>query len=67
MPLTVRPRIDPFLCIADTGCHECIQACPLDILVLLGGEVRVLDLDPCEPFWACFQVCPMAAITMEPK
>jgi len=67
MALSVRPNIDPGLCIADTGCRECILACPHNLLVLVGGKVRVLEREPCEPFWACFHVCPMAAITMAPE
>ena len=61
----VRPAIDISLCIADQGCRECIIACPYDLLVLTSGGVGLSQGVPCEPFWACFHACPMAAITMQ--
>jgi ferredoxin len=67
MSSTLRPRIDADLCIARSGCRECILACPSNLLVLLAERVRVREGAACEPFWACFYVCPMAAITIEPE
>ena len=65
MRARVRPQIAPSLCIADGGCRECVIACPYDLLSVSAGVVKVALTSPCEPFWACFHVCPMGAITME--
>lgn len=55
------PRIDRDLC---TGCGDCIDACPVDALGLVGGRAALVEPGACIYCDACEQVCPVDAIEL---
>ncbi|MGA2914377.1 MAG: ATP-binding protein [Methanoregula sp.] len=55
--------IDPAIC---TGCGECETHCRFDAVHAEGGAYRLNPLR-CEGCAVCVQVCPAAAVTMQPR
>jgi predicted CXXCH cytochrome family protein len=49
------PVIDPLLCI---GCHACVEACPHDVLDIVGGVAMPVALDQCMEDTSCMVECP---------
>ena len=49
------PVIDPVLCI---GCHACVEACPHDVLTIVGGIATPAALDQCMEDTSCQVECP---------
>ncbi len=52
--------IDPELC---TGCTQCVEECPVDIISGDPGEVHEIDEEDCIACGACAEICPVDAIT----
>jgi predicted CXXCH cytochrome family protein len=49
------PVINPLLCI---GCHACVEACPHDVLDIVGGVSMPVALDQCMEDTSCMVECP---------
>ena len=58
-------RIAPELCIAATGCRECVTACPDKVLQIVGGLPQVVGGGACEItedcVVSCVEDCPTGA------
>ncbi len=54
-PAYPHPVIDPFLCI---GCHACVEACPHNVLEMVGGVATPVALDQCMEDLSCMAECP---------
>jgi thioredoxin reductase len=54
-PIYPHPVIDPLLCI---GCHACVEACPHDVLDIVGGVATPVALDQCMEDTSCMVECP---------
>ena len=54
-PVYPHPVIDPLLCI---GCHACVEACPHDVLDIVGGVATPVALDQCMEDTSCMVECP---------
>lgn len=46
-----------------TGSGECVQACPMAILILDDGKADCVDVERCISCCACVNACPRNAIT----
>ncbi|MEQ1566872.1 MAG: NAD(P)-binding domain-containing protein [Myxococcota bacterium] len=60
-PATIRPVIDPGLCM---GSGACVKACPEDVLQIVAGQARVVDGAKCVGHGACATACPVDAIAL---
>jgi ferredoxin len=60
-PVTLKAVVDKDLC---TGCGLCLDACPLDAIVLVDGLANIGD--NCTACGACVAECPNNAIAMGP-
>jgi NAD-dependent dihydropyrimidine dehydrogenase PreA subunit len=49
---------------ACTGCGNCLEVCPREVLARNGRAVRIADRDACIECGACARNCPAAAITV---
>jgi thioredoxin reductase (NADPH) len=54
-PAYPHPVIDPLLCI---GCHACVEACPHNVLDIVGGVAAPVALDQCMEDMSCMAECP---------
>ena len=54
-PAYPHPVIDPSLCI---GCHACVEACPHNVLEIVGGVASPVALDQCMEDLSCMAECP---------
>ena len=45
-----------------TGCEECIDACPAQVLELVDDKSDAVNLDECLGCETCVEVCPEGAI-----
>ena len=45
-----------------TGSGECVEACPMKILELVGGKSICVDIEKCISCCACVNACPEKAI-----
>src|SRR5262249_24806418 len=54
-PVYPHPVINPRLCI---GCHACVEACPHDVLDIVGGVAMPVALDQCMEDTSCMVECP---------
>ncbi|TAK33781.1 MAG: hypothetical protein EPO21_11915 [Chloroflexota bacterium] len=50
-------KIEPELCIADTGCRECVISCPDSALRVVDGLPRVVRVASCDEDDACVESC----------
>ncbi len=48
-----------------TGCEECIDNCPAEVLELVDGKSEPVEMDECLGCETCVEVCPEGAITVE--
>jgi len=48
------------------GCGECVEVCPQQVFVLVGGKAGIIDRDGCMECGACANNCPVAAIQVNP-
>ncbi len=55
------PTIDYHLC---TGCHACVDTCPVQALDQAGGKAFLAYPDLCTYCTACEDVCPVGAIAL---
>ncbi|MGB4441190.1 MAG: 4Fe-4S binding protein [Coriobacteriia bacterium] len=55
-----RPIIDEDEC---SGCGICCDACPEDVLELVGDVAQPVNEDDCTGCGTCMEECPMGAIT----
>lgn len=46
-------------------CEECVDVCPMEILVLDGDKIKIQNIDDCNECEACMDVCPNECITVE--
>ncbi len=53
------PYIDPFACI---GCGACVDACPEEVLGVVGGQAVVIHGVRCVGHGLCEEACPVGAI-----
>ncbi|OPY74943.1 MAG: Ferredoxin-2 [Syntrophorhabdus sp. PtaU1.Bin050] len=47
-----------------TGCGQCKEVCPHDVLSVRNGKVDITDRDACMECGACSRNCPFEAITV---
>ena len=45
-----------------TGCGECVDACPAQVLELVDGKSDAVNIDECLGCETCVETCPEAAI-----
>lgn len=55
------PKIDAVRC---TGCHHCVDVCPVHALDQVAGKAFLSYPDRCTYCTACENVCPVNAITL---
>ncbi len=55
-PAYPHPVIFPDRCI---GCHACVEACPHDVLAIVGGIAKVVARDQCMEDTSCQVECPV--------
>ena len=60
-PVRLKPIVDETLC---TGCGICLEACPVDAIVLVDGTANIGD--ECTACGACIAECPNDALAMGP-
>ena len=53
--------IDYSKCRGD-DCAECADVCPMEVLVLKGDKIEIVDPDECSYCEVCMDVCPECAI-----
>ena len=56
------PEIDTDEC---SGCGICVDACPQDVLDIVGSTAAVVYEDNCIACGDCMEECPMGAIEVE--
>ena len=47
-----------------TGCGECVDACPAQVLELVDEKSEATDIDECLGCETCVETCPEGAITV---
>ena len=40
------------------GCATCSDTCPVEVLAVIDGKIRVVDGEMCTDCYACVEVCP---------
>ncbi len=48
-----------------TGCEECVDVCPSDVLEIVDGKSEVVEPEECLGCESCLEVCEAEAITVE--
>ncbi|MBE6511330.1 MAG: 4Fe-4S binding protein [Methanobrevibacter sp.] len=56
--------IDYSKCRGD-DCAECADVCPMEVLVLEGDKIAIVDPDECSYCEVCMDVCPEECIKIE--
>ena len=46
-------------------CAECVDVCPMEVLIVNGEKVVIRDKDDCSLCEVCMDVCPNQAIKVE--
>ena len=46
-------------------CAECADVCPMEVLVLEGDKIAIVDPDECSYCEVCMDVCPEGCIKIE--
>ncbi len=47
-----------------TGCGECVDICPSEVLELKDEKAEVANIDECLGCESCVETCPESAITL---
>lgn len=47
-----------------TGCGECVDICPAEVLEMKDGKSDVANIDECLGCESCVETCPESAITL---
>lgn len=47
------------------GCAECVDVCPMEVLVIDGEKVVVKNKEECSLCEVCMDVCPEEAVEVE--
>lgn len=47
-----------------TGCGECVDICPAEVLELADEKSEVANIDECLGCESCVETCPESAITL---
>lgn len=56
------PIIDTDEC---SGCAICVDACPNDVLDVVGSVATVVNEDACDGCGECMEECPLGAIEVD--
>ena len=56
--------IDYSKCRGD-DCAECADVCPMEVLVLKGDKIEIVDPDECGYCEVCMDVCPEECVKIE--
>ncbi|MBF0244668.1 MAG: 4Fe-4S binding protein [Planctomycetes bacterium] len=48
-----------------TGCGECVDVCPVEVLALKGDKAKAVAPDECQGCMSCVETCPTDAIAVE--
>ncbi|MFP3869520.1 MAG: ferredoxin [Syntrophobacteria bacterium] len=48
-----------------TGCEECVEICPNEVLEMVDGKSEPVNEEECEGCESCVEVCESGAITVE--
>ena len=56
--------IDYSKCRGD-DCAECADVCPMEVLVLKGDKIEIVDPDECSYCEVCMYVCPEDCVKIE--
>ena len=46
-------------------CAECVDVCPMEVLVLEGDKVEIVDPEDCSFCEVCMDVCPEECVNVE--
>ena len=46
-------------------CAECVDVCPMEVLIIDGEIIAISDVDECSFCEVCMDVCPNGAVTVE--
>ncbi|MCL2339733.1 MAG: 4Fe-4S binding protein [Actinomycetia bacterium] len=49
---------------ACTGCENCVEECPLELLKVVDGKVGLADPDECTECGSCVDVCGSGALSL---
>lgn len=60
-PVTIRPLIDPRLCM---GSATCVRACPEHVLGIVNGQAELINTAACIGHGVCVPACPVDAVEL---
>jgi len=46
-------------------CAECVEVCPMEILIIDGDKIKTQNIEECDLCETCVDVCPNEAIVVE--
>ena len=46
-------------------CAECADVCPMEVLVLKGDKIEIVDPEECSYCEVCMDVCPQECVKIE--
>ncbi len=47
-----------------TGCSECVDICPAEVIELVDGKAEATNIDECLGCESCVETCPESSITL---
>jgi NAD-dependent dihydropyrimidine dehydrogenase PreA subunit len=47
------------------NCAECVDVCPMEVLIIDGEKVVIRDVNECSYCEVCMDVCPNGAVNVE--
>lgn len=48
-----------------TSCAECVDVCPMEILVINGDKIDIQNMENCSLCEVCMDVCPKEAVDVK--
>lgn len=60
----VKITIDEEKC-EGADCAECVDVCPMEVLILEGDKIVVQNVEDCSLCEVCMDVCPNEAVNVE--